>query len=110
VPARIYMTSETPCTNGKSQISWVPADDPSVSPTPFSTGDGLSAPTSMTYDGTKYLYIANNGSGTIVRRIVDGTSELEAVATSPAPPHQVAYANGVLYWTTDTALIRCVLK
>ena len=101
---------ETPCVGGKSQISFVAADDPTATPTTFLTGDGLAGPTSMVYDGTKYLYVANNGSGTIVRASVDGTSGLEAVATSPAPPHQITYANGVLYWTTDTALVRCALR
>ena len=108
VPARLYATSETAC-NGRYVIQWLPADDPSAAPTQFATAR-VNGPTSMVYDGAKYLYWANNTDGTIARRTVDETKDEEAVATSPAPPHQLAYLAGVLYWTTDTALVRCALR
>jgi hypothetical protein len=108
VPARLYVTSETGC-NGTHVIQWLPADDPSALATQFATAR-VNGTTSMVYDGAKYLYWANFADGTIARRIVDESKDEEAVATSPAPPHQIAYLAGVLYWTTDTALVRCALR
>ena len=108
---RVYFTTTNTCSS-RNVIQFIATEDPSATPAVFDdNGSGLvDGPSSLSYDGSKYLYWANLTGGTIARKDTTTNATDEMVAASPGTPRQIVWIPpGILYWTTDSGLVRCVL-
>jgi hypothetical protein len=107
--ARVYYSTDAKCSSSQNapEIDWVSTDLASKG-TLSTNAASVDSPTSLAFDGT-YLYWANQQSQSIYRVDPTTTDTPTFVAMSPGSPHQLAIANGVLYWTIDSGLVRCAL-
>jgi len=109
--SHIYYTTTNECSS-TDLIQSIATDDPNAVPTVFDdNGSGLvDGPSSFAFDGSKYLYWSNQTGATIARKDTTTNATDQRVTASPGTPRQLVWIPpGILYWTTDSGLVRCAL-
>ncbi len=109
---RIAYTTTNPCSSAVDLIHSIATDDPNASPVVLDDNSSglVDGPSSLAFDGSRYLYWANLTGKSIARRDVTTDAGDQQVAASAVTPRQIVWIPpGILYWTTDSGLVRCTL-